>query len=80
MQTPHRDGVLAEITLAAIHVQAGEPDGPSLARRAIAGVRELSSARTRARLAPLIAALEGRPSAETADLARSARQVRATAA
>lgn len=72
-----RDGVQAEITLAQLHVQADEPDGLDLARRAIAGVAQLRSTRARARLAPLAEALAARPGSESRELAAHARRAAA---
>ena len=71
-----RDGVLAEITLAQLHVQAGEPDGTELARRAIFRVAELHSVRARDRLEPLERALAARRDATAHDLARRAAAAR----
>ncbi|MGH4015285.1 MAG: hypothetical protein ACRDSL_15445 [Pseudonocardiaceae bacterium] len=61
----HRRGrTLAELTLAEVHVRAGEPRGLALARHAIDGVSTLQSvAARRERLLPLVAALEARPAA-----------------
>ena len=74
-----RNGVLADITLATIHVRAGEPDGLALAKKAIDGVALLRSVRARVRwLEPLVAALESRPGGDYQQLARMARQVAAT--
>ena len=76
-----RNGVLADITLATIHVRAGEPDGLPLAKKAIDGVALLRSVRARVRwLEPLVAALEARPGSDYRDLARMARQVVTTRA
>ncbi|MDQ3990471.1 MAG: hypothetical protein M3291_15020, partial [Actinomycetota bacterium] len=70
-----RNGVLAEVTLAIIHIKAGEPDGLRLAQRAIEGVASLRSMRARERwLGPLTAVLEARPGGDARELARSARQ------
>ncbi|MGH4018349.1 MAG: hypothetical protein ACRDT0_03700 [Pseudonocardiaceae bacterium] len=71
-----RDAVQAGITLAAIHVQAGEPDGLRLAHKA-SGVSELRSTRARDRLAPLVDALAKRPGGEAWELAVDARRVAA---
>jgi hypothetical protein len=62
------------IVLATIHVQAGEPDGLPLARRAILDVTKLSSIQARTRLHPLAAALKARPGTDAQELARMARQ------
>ena len=76
----HRRGrTMAELLLAEVHVRAGEPQGLTLARQAIDGVSILHSvAARRERLLPLATALEARPSTDTRELARSARQVAAT--
>ncbi|HSL09681.1 MAG TPA: helix-turn-helix domain-containing protein [Pseudonocardiaceae bacterium] len=73
--TDRREGVLADITLARLHVQAGEPDAPRLAASAISAVAPLRSGVARAALAPLAAELETRPRADLRELARRARQV-----
>ncbi|MDQ4031121.1 MAG: hypothetical protein M3332_02155, partial [Actinomycetota bacterium] len=71
-----RNGVLADITLAAIHVRAGEPDGLRLAKGAIDGAALLRSVRARKRwLAPLADALDARTGGDARELARMARQV-----
>ena len=71
-----RNGVLANTTLAIIHVKAGEPDGARLAKEAIDGVALLRSVRARERwLEPLATALEARPGGDYRELARMARQV-----
>jgi hypothetical protein len=69
-----RAGVLGEITLAQLYVEAGDRAGPDLAHRAIAGVRELHSVRARERLEPLARALAGRPDNGAQELARYARR------
>ncbi len=76
----HRRGrALAHLLLAEVHVRAGEPQGLTLARQAIAGVSTLQSAPARQeRLIPLATALEARPSPDTQELARAARQVATT--
>ncbi|MGB6165774.1 MAG: hypothetical protein WCF33_05325 [Pseudonocardiaceae bacterium] len=69
----------AELLLAEVHVRAGEPQGLTLARQAIDAVSTLRSvAVRRQRLIPLAAALEARPSTNTLELARVARNVAAT--
>jgi hypothetical protein len=70
----------ADILLATIHVQAGEPDGLRLAHGVIIGVSKLSSFRARQRLGPLATALESRPRNDHHELARMARQVATTRA
>lgn len=75
-----RQAVLAGITLATVHVQAGEPRGLELAHGAITGVTKISSVRARRRLEPLAAALEARPGSDAKELTRMARQVTASRA
>jgi len=71
-----RDRLQVELLLAEAHVRAGEPQGLSLAHHAIEAVSTLHSVAARVqRLLPLAAALEARPSTDTRDLARRARQV-----
>lgn len=75
-----RDGIQARITLATIHMLAGEPDGVTLAKTAIDGVTETRSSRARHRLTPLIEALDSRSGSDASDLARHARRVAAASA
>lgn len=70
-----RQAVLGEITLAALHVQAGEPRGVQMAHQAIESVVVLRSVRARQRLCSLAEALETRPRADHAELAGRARQI-----
>lgn len=70
-----RDGVQAVITLAAIHVEAGEPDGLRLAENVIRDVASLRSGRARARLGDLADVLAARPDGSSRDLAVHARRV-----
>lgn len=77
---PHVAGAMASVTLATIHVKAGEPDGIPLAKTAIDRVATLRSPRFRQRLTLLVAALEARPGSDAEELARQARQVAASAA
>jgi transcriptional regulator with XRE-family HTH domain len=72
-----RAGVLGEITLAQLHVEAGDRAGPDLAHRAITAVRQLNSVRARERLEPLARALAGRPDGGSQELAGYARRVMA---
>jgi transcriptional regulator with XRE-family HTH domain len=76
----HRRGrALAALILAEIHIRAGEPRGLILARQAIEEVSTLHSvAARRERLMPLAAALEARPSTDSRELARIARQIATT--
>lgn len=76
--TSHRDSVEADIQLASLHVHTGQPDAAALAQRAITSVAPLRSVRARVRLNSLAAALETRPRADHAELARRARQVATT--
>ena len=71
---------LSGVTLATVHVRAGEPDGLRLAHGAITGASKLGSVRARQRLEPLADALEARPGSGYRELARMARQVAATRA
>lgn len=73
-----REGVLADMALARLHVQAGEPRGLQLARSAIESVAQIDSAVARQIwLPPLIEALEARPESDAKDLARAAQQIAA---
>jgi transcriptional regulator with XRE-family HTH domain len=76
--TDRREGILAEIITALLHVQAGERDGPRMADSVISATATLRSGVARAELAPLAAALEARPRSDHAELARRARQVATT--
>ncbi len=73
----HRRGrTQAQLLLAEVHIRAGEPQGLALARHAISEVSTLHSIAARGeRLIPLAAALEARPSTDTQELARTARQI-----
>lgn len=75
--TDRREGVIADTTVAQLHVQTGEPDGLRLAATAIDGVAELRSAHARQLVVPLAAALEARPGGEARELAGHARRVAA---
>ena len=70
-----RDAALPAITLAELHVMAGEPRGLVMAKTAIDTVVLLHSVRARERLNPLAAALEARRGGDARELARMARQV-----
>ncbi|MBV8539329.1 MAG: hypothetical protein JO063_12715 [Pseudonocardiales bacterium] len=75
----HRGRIEAELLHAEVHIRAGEPHGLTLAHHAINEVRTLHSvAIRRERLIPLATALETRPSTDTRDLARTARQIATT--
>jgi len=66
----------ADISLATVHVRAGERDGLQLAHSAITKVTKLSSVRARQQyLAPLTVALEARPGSDAKQLAQMTRQV-----
>ncbi|MGH8917227.1 MAG: hypothetical protein ACRD0H_02610, partial [Actinomycetes bacterium] len=73
--TDRREGVLADITLARLHVQTGEPDAPQLAAATISAITPLRSGVARAALTPLAAELEARPHSDLRELAHRARQV-----
>ncbi|HYZ08592.1 MAG TPA: helix-turn-helix transcriptional regulator [Pseudonocardiaceae bacterium] len=73
-----RDAALPAITLAELHVRAGEPRGLAMAKTAIDTVALLRSVRAHERLEPLIVALEARPGTDARELARRARQVATT--
>jgi hypothetical protein len=70
-----REGILADITLARLHVISGSPDAPRLAAQAVEGVIPTRSAVARASLAPLADELERRDRSDLQELARRARQV-----
>jgi transcriptional regulator with XRE-family HTH domain len=73
-----RDGAMAGLVLAELHLRAGEPRGFALARQAIDEVSQLHSIPTRQALGPLATALEARSGSDAKELARTARQVAAT--
>ncbi len=73
-----REGVLAGITVARVHLIAGEPDAARLAARAIEAVLPLRSGVARTRLAPLARDLEIRSRPDFAELARRARKIAMT--
>lgn len=77
--TDRRQAVLGRITMATIHVRAGEPRAHELAHGAIMAVAELRSLRARDRLAALAAALESRRGDAAWKLAALARRVMADA-
>jgi hypothetical protein len=70
-----RDRVQAAITLASIHVEAGEPDGLTLAEQVIRDASSLRSRRARARLGDLAEVLAASPSGSSRELAVHARRV-----
>ena len=73
-----REGVLAGITVAQVHVITGEPDAARLAARAIEAVPPLRSGVARTRLAVLARDLETRPRPDFTELARQARNIATT--
>ncbi|MGH3683779.1 MAG: helix-turn-helix domain-containing protein [Pseudonocardiaceae bacterium] len=73
-----RGGVQAGITLARVHLLAGEPDAGQRAAQAIEAILPLRSGVARTRLAPLAHDLQARPGSDFADLARQAQQVATT--
>jgi hypothetical protein len=75
-----REGILAEIITAQLHVSAGDQDALRMADSVIEATATLRSGVARASLKPLAVALEARPSADAGELARRARQVVATPA
>lgn len=79
--TSRREGVLADIALATIHMKTRQSDAATLAHRAITGVALLRSSRIRRiKLAPLIEALDTRADSTSIDLAHRARQLAARSA
>jgi transcriptional regulator with XRE-family HTH domain len=68
----------SRVTLATIHVRAGEREGLQMAHHAITAVSTISSLRIRKRLDQLVSALETRRGSDARDLARMARQVATT--
>jgi hypothetical protein len=76
--TDRREGILADITLARIHVQVGEPDGPRLAAQAISAVTPLRSGVARAGLGPLADVLDSAKGPDLRELARRAREAATT--
>ncbi|MGH3872742.1 MAG: helix-turn-helix domain-containing protein [Pseudonocardiaceae bacterium] len=70
-----RQAVLGRITLAQLHVQAGDSRGNAMAYQVISDVGELRSVRARERLRPMIETLEARPESESRQLAGWARRV-----
>jgi hypothetical protein len=78
--TSRREGVLADISLAAIHTYTSQSDAAALAQHAIAGVVPLRSVRApRVKLAPLVKALDTRTDSTSRDLAHRARQLAGSA-
>jgi hypothetical protein len=73
-----RDGVRAGITLARVHLIAGEPDAARLAAQAIEAVPPLRSGVARTALAPLARDLEIRSGSDFAELARRAQKIATT--
>ncbi|MGH3904469.1 MAG: hypothetical protein ACRDTE_09810, partial [Pseudonocardiaceae bacterium] len=76
-----REGVVADLTLALVHVQTGDSRGLAMAREAIIAVSATKSGNARELwLEPLAGALEARPGSDARELARMARQVAETRA
>ncbi|MGH3755312.1 MAG: hypothetical protein ACRDRP_21975, partial [Pseudonocardiaceae bacterium] len=73
-----REGVNAGITLARVHLLAGEPDAARLAAQAIEAVPPLRSGVARTALAPLARDLQTRPGPDFAELARQAQKIATT--
>ena len=77
--TDRREGVLADITLARLHMQAGERDGLPLAAAAIDDAARLRSGIACELLLPALAdALDARPGSDAQGLAHRAREIAAT--
>ncbi|MGH3915046.1 MAG: hypothetical protein ACRDTC_16815, partial [Pseudonocardiaceae bacterium] len=73
-----REGVVSDLMLAHLHLQAGEPRGLALANSAIDEVaRTRSGVARRVYLPTLIHTLDARPGSDAKDLARRARQLAA---
>jgi hypothetical protein len=70
-----REGILADITLARLHVMSGTSDAARLAAQAVEGVIPTRSAVARAALVPLAGELDARRRSDFAELAHRARQV-----
>lgn len=73
-----REGILAEIISALLHVQAGDRDALRRADSVTSAVATLRSGVARANLTPLATALEARPRPDHAELARRVRQIATT--
>lgn len=73
-----REGILAEIISALLHVQAGDRDALRMADSVASAVDTLRSGVARANLSPLATALEARPRPDHAELARRVRQISTT--
>lgn len=70
-----REGILADIILARLHVMSGTSDAARLAAQAVEGVIPTRSGVARAALQPLAGALESRRRSDFVELARRATQV-----
>jgi transcriptional regulator with XRE-family HTH domain len=70
-----REGILADITLARLHVMSGTSDAARLAVQAVEGVIPTRSGVARAALVPLAGELDARRRSDFVELARRARQV-----
>jgi transcriptional regulator with XRE-family HTH domain len=73
-----REGILAEIISAVLHVQAGDQDALRMADSVTSAVATLRSGVARTNLTPLATALEARPRPDHAELARRVRQIATT--
>ncbi|MGH3756082.1 MAG: hypothetical protein ACRDRP_26055, partial [Pseudonocardiaceae bacterium] len=73
-----REGLLAGITLARVHLLAGEPDAARLAAQAIEAVPPLRSGVARTALAPLARDLQTRPGPDFTVLAHQAQKIATT--
>ncbi|MGB8996082.1 MAG: helix-turn-helix transcriptional regulator [Pseudonocardiaceae bacterium] len=76
--TDRREGILADITLARVHLHMGDRDGSRLAAQAISAVTPLRSGVARAGLGPLADVLDSSKRSDLRELARRARQVTTT--
>lgn len=73
-----REGILAEIISAVLHVQAGDRNALQMADSVICATATLRSSVARASLTPLATALEARPRPDHADLAQRTRKIATT--
>jgi transcriptional regulator with XRE-family HTH domain len=73
-----RGGVQAGITVARVHLLAGEPDAAHLAAQAIEAVLPLRSGLARTKLAPLAQDLHTRSGPDLVELARQAQKIATT--
>ncbi|MGH3822150.1 MAG: helix-turn-helix domain-containing protein [Pseudonocardiaceae bacterium] len=73
-----REGILAEIISALLHVQAGDPNGLQMADSVISTTATLRSGIARANLIPLATTLEARSRPDHTELARRAHHIATT--